>query len=80
MAKTILKKKILKTIEEVQDENVLKALLAMLQKRIREEEFEISDEDKADLDERLRRDKAGLEKGSSWNSVKARIKNRRKAA
>ena len=78
MTKAALKNKLVKAISEVQDEKLLKVMYSFLNSHLHSDEYELTDEDKADLDERLARDKAGLEKGSSWEEVKARIRKRKK--
>ena len=78
MTKTVLKNKLVKAISQVQDEKLLHSVYDFLCNQLHADEYELTDEDKADLDERLVRDKAGLEKGSSWEEVKARIRKRKK--
>ncbi len=78
MTKTVLKNKLVKAISKVQDEKLLQDVYLFLNSHLQADEYELTKEDKADLDERLVRDKAGLEKGSSWEEVKALVKKRRK--
>jgi putative addiction module component (TIGR02574 family) len=80
MTKAALKAELKKAIGKVQDEHVLEAIYSVLYSHLHPEEVELTEEDKADLDRRLARDNAGLEKGSSWETVKARIRKKRKAA
>jgi putative addiction module component (TIGR02574 family) len=78
MTKAVLKTRLKNAIGKVQDEHVLEALYSILYNHLHPDEVELTEEDKADLDSRMERDKAGLEKGSSWKVVKARIKRRSK--
>jgi len=78
MTKTVLKNKLVKAISKVQDEKLLQDVYRFLNSHLQADEYELTKEDKADLDERMARDKAGLEKGSSWEEVKARVRKRKK--
>ncbi len=78
MTKAVLKNKLVKTISQVQDEKLLQGVYDFLNSHLHADEYEMTDEDKAELDKRMARDKAGLEKGSSWEEVKARIRKRKK--
>jgi hypothetical protein len=62
MTKTVLKDKLLKTISQVQDEKLLQEIYDFLNSHLRANDYELTDEDKADLDKRMIRHKAGLER------------------
>jgi putative addiction module component (TIGR02574 family) len=78
MTKTVLRNKLVKAIGQVQDEKLLKDVYHFLNSHLQADEYELTEDDKADLDKRMARDKAGLEKGSSWEEVKARVRKRKK--
>ncbi len=77
MTKAALKNKILKAINEVEDKRVLKVIYHLVSCHLKTENFELSDEDKADLDERMDHYKAYPEEGFSWEEVKERVRSRR---
>ncbi|MBI3510423.1 MAG: hypothetical protein HY064_07145 [Bacteroidetes bacterium] len=78
MTKSVLKRKLTKAITESNDEWMLNNVYQFMRKMMLSEEYEISDEDKVELDERLARDKAGLERSYSWEEVKKLVRKRKK--
>ncbi|MEO5642447.1 MAG: addiction module protein [Bacteroidia bacterium] len=78
MTKTVLKNKLVKTIGQVQDEKLLQGIYNFLNSHLHAENYELTDEDKAELDNRMSRHKAGLDKSYTWEEVKDRVRKRKK--
>ncbi len=77
MTKATLKEELRKAIGKVDDKHVLEAVYSMIYSHLHADNIEITPEDKAMLDERLARDKAGLDKSYTWEEVKARVRKKR---
>ncbi|MBW8050989.1 MAG: hypothetical protein FVQ77_11760 [Cytophagales bacterium] len=71
MSTTKIREELHQTIDQG-DERLVKMIYAMV-REYNNEEFELSDEHKKILDERLASHKADPRSGSSWGEVKARI-------
>ncbi len=65
-------------LTELQDQSVLKKLQVL--KEQQESSFELSAEQKKELDSRLEKYENGEMKFSSWDTVKNRVRNRTKDA
>lgn len=78
MTKAVLKNKLVKAIGEVQDEKLLKDVYNFLNSHLRADAYELTEEDKAELDKRMARHKAGLDKSYTWEEVKEKVRKRRK--
>lgn len=80
MTKTVLKNKLVKAIGKVQDEQLLKVFYNFLNSHLQADEYEMTEEDKAELDVRFARHKAGLDKSYKWEEVKSKVLKGKKIA
>ncbi|MBI2730851.1 MAG: addiction module protein [Sphingobacteriales bacterium] len=79
MTTTLLKKKLTKAINEIEDEQFLKALDTIVSSKQEDEMiYELSAAQKKELDKRLANYKAGKTKTYSWEEVKATLLKRKK--
>ncbi len=74
MTKTVLKNKLVKAISQVQDEKLLKDVYLFLNSHLQADGYELTEEDKTELDKSMIRYKAGLEKTYTWEEVKDRVR------
>ena len=78
MTKAVLKTKLQKAIDELEDEAMLEALYNVVYAHLHSNEEELSDEEKKILDERIARHDAGQEKGYTWAEVKRKIRSKKR--
>lgn len=79
MTPTILKKKIVESIDSIDDENFLRALQVIIENRNQEAPFEITEQQRKILRGRLASIHNGTAKLVSWQSVKKNIKKAKRA-
>ena len=71
MTTTLIKKKLAKAINEIDDSDFLKALHTIVSSKQEEEAiYQLSNAQKKELDKRAANHKAGLSKSFSWVEVK----------
>ena len=79
MTTTILKKKLTKAINEIDDAGLLEAVYTILEKQLASPpEYELTKAQKRELDRRLAGHKAGSTKSSPWDDVKKSLLNRKR--
>jgi putative addiction module component (TIGR02574 family) len=65
-----------KIIDLVEDKKILEAVYTILEKEVKEStDFELSEEQKAELDRRIYRHKKGETKSYSWEEAKQKIRS-----
>jgi hypothetical protein len=79
MTTTILKKKIIKSIDSIEDENFLNALQVIIENRNQKTSFKITERQRKILRGRLASIHNGTAELVSWQSVKNNIKKAKRA-
>jgi len=65
-----------KIIDQVEDEKILEAVYTILEKEVKVvTDFELSDEQKSELDRRVKRHKNGETKSYSWEDAKQKVRS-----
>lgn len=77
MTTSLLKKKLTKAIDNIDDADFLQALHTIVSSKT-EETFELTVAQKKELDKRMADHKAGRSKSSSWDEVKKSLLSRKK--
>lgn len=78
MTTSVLKKKLTKAIDNIEDADFLKALHTIVSSKTEETAFGLSATQKKELDRRMADHKAGRSKSYSWDEVKKSLLSRKK--
>ena len=79
MTTTILKKKLTKAINEIDDAGLLQAVYTILEKQLESQpEYALTSTQKKELDRRMANYKAGRTKSYPWEEVKKNLLNRKR--
>jgi hypothetical protein len=73
MTTLLIKQKITNGIKEIDDKNFLEAINLLVSNKVEENKFELTNEMKAELDNRKANFKKGFSKSYTWQSVKKEI-------
>jgi putative addiction module component (TIGR02574 family) len=75
MTRTTLKKELHQAIDNIQDEQFLKAIYTILSEKMSEYHYSLSRDQEAELDRRIAAHKSGESKSYSWPQAKKLIKS-----
>lgn len=74
-----IKKNIHRAVDKIEDTNLLQAFYTILEKQIESEvEYQLSNDQKKELNKRLANHKKGIGKSYPWTDVKKRLAKRAK--